>query len=160
MADYTVREATADEMPFVRDSWARSWLDVSTRSQPLQRPPRGLARWLWIRAYREGVIGQILETDGARVVVAQIPDVEGEVLGWICYTEPGEHPLQVHYIYVKPYARRRRIGTGLLRVVLSKAGARRGVVTHHTKSGDKLLWSARESVGEDTVPIEVGEQAS
>ena len=138
-AAYALRAVRPDEMALVRDSWARSYGDPPTRPRPVQRPPRGLAKWLWYRAIRRGIITPVMDEDGASVIVAVLPDVPDEVLGWLCYAPPGAHPLQLHYAYVKPDYRRRGVARQLMGAALACADERGPVVSHHTRDGDALV---------------------
>lgn len=97
-AEFTLRPATDADLPFVFDSWRRSYGDAEFARSP------DLATY--IRTQR-AVIEQALGT--SRVTVAHDQEDERHILGWVCY-----RPSVVHYLFVKKPVRGWGIGTALL----------------------------------------------
>lgn len=120
----TYRALEPDELPFVLDSWSRSW----RVSEWAGTVPNHLAA----SVLRELVGGLIAR--GAKITVA---DFGGRILGWVCYEHKGDDTV-LEFCYVKdPYRRR-----GLGRELVSHAiGDRRGEVfyTHKTRASKYVL---------------------
>jgi len=139
-----LRDMEGDEDRFIVRSWHSSFMGEctskhrlwSTSGTTLIQPPLGWA----LHSYDMSPRAQIWRyMDNSRVVVACLPDVPDEVLGWIAFEAPGNHPLQVHYMFVKSHARQRGVGRKLYQAALSAAGSRNVVHTHRTSDGDKFL---------------------
>ena len=119
-----LREARPDELSHVIDSWARSYARFS-------KIPHDIAPHVWHRLYRVG-IRDILSEPDTRVVVATLSDLPDEVIGWVCWTTFVDHPLNLHYVFVKQEARRRGIASRLVRCALQNVGTRGYRATHRT----------------------------
>jgi GNAT superfamily N-acetyltransferase len=111
-----IRDATAQDVPFVYDSWIQSYRACNTmKLQHTQRYYEG----------QRGLIEKILRREGAAVKVATSSAEPDVILGWCC-VEPDANVL--HYVYVKHRAR----GCGVARMLLE---CLHGAVTYTHKTG-------------------------
>lgn len=106
---FLVAFATEEQLPFVLDSWARSYAPFF----PAYAKTYGMGAHGWIRWCAEKLVRR------ATVVVAALEDVPDVVLGWLCY-----EPEAMHWGYVKSQARR----NGILGAMLPAGDVRR--ITH------------------------------
>lgn len=106
---FAIRPGRPSDHHFIGESWRRHY-----SSSAWARCPGGLDEYI---ATQKAVIAQCLAT--SQVLVAY-PDMDehrepDQVLGWICYRAPAT----VHYLFVKPYYRRKGIGRNLLLAALA-----------------------------------------
>lgn len=119
-----IRPATASDLPFILDSWCRSFRDS---------PYAGVIRNDDFHRVQRSTIAGLLGR-GARVLVAAEPTT-GRILGWLAH----EGTELLHYAYVKRPFRR----LGVARRLLEAAGLSRGRYTHRTHCdwlGDRWTW--------------------
>lgn len=92
------RAATADDVPFILDSWMKSW-----RKSPWAGC---IVNNSYFKVQRETI--EQLIARGAKLEVACSPTKPTQILGWVCseLTTDPEPRTVIHYIYVKdPYLR-------------------------------------------------------
>lgn len=87
MEDYTVRPATADDIPFVFDSWLNSW-----RTSKWAGVVRNCDYYSTTRSVIEDLI--------ARGAVLLVADAGPTLLGWVCAEEKDGRAV-LHYLYTK-----------------------------------------------------------
>lgn len=118
-----LRTATAADMDYVYSTWLRSYLQHGvTLGWARGGGPAAKARY-----YRgqQALIAQLLEAseDGARVMVAGLPDDDATILGWACYSGFPElrlgppaprQEVVLHYVYTRQALRRAGIARRLL----------------------------------------------
>ncbi len=125
----SLRRATRDEERLIIDSWARSFSSSV-------RIPRELDCWVWHKMHRLWIVEQL---QSCEVLVAVMPDVPDEVIGWVCWEPAGSHPLALHYAYVKPDLRRYGVATMLVRAAVEGADERGYRQSHRTPDGQQLM---------------------
>lgn len=101
---FALRAGGPDDVRFVSESWRRHYSDSNWT-----RCPGGKDEYI---ATQKAVIAQALAT--SEVLIAY-PDMEEhrepkQILGWLCF----RHPRVLHYLFVKPYYRRKGIAAALL----------------------------------------------
>lgn len=132
------REATADEVHFVRQTWERS-----VTPKHLGRAPGGASMihagkaWLspqsWAMARRH-LVTELLKRPSVRV---EVLDVEGVVMGWVAWEyEPAEKQTLLHFAYVPPTGRRKGLGRSLVAPLIEQG---RYACSHMTDRGASLL---------------------
>lgn len=114
--DIIYRPAQTEDIPFILDSWLKSW-----RVCDAAGTIRNDLYYATQRATIEGLIGR-----GAEFIVASPTNKPEHILGWVCYEHNPEFAL-VHYLYVKdPYVR-----LGLQAELVERVpGPRPGAFTH------------------------------
>ena len=106
-----IRPMRADDVAFVRNSWARSYAEAqSLHPQDVRGHVEGHLR----------LIDRILAR--ADVLVAAFAEDDSEIFGWVCHD-----PEALHYAYTKAAYRR----SGVARRLLEEVGPRE-VTTHRT----------------------------
>jgi GNAT superfamily N-acetyltransferase len=125
LADYLVfREAEADELNLVLDSWLNSYKKSDYAGViPNHRYPAVMSEMV------AGLLGR-----GAKLIVAVEPET-GRIWGWVCFEEKAQESLGVvHFCYVKdPYRKE-----GLAKALLDKVPGDRFIVTHRTRQSRGL----------------------
>ena len=120
-----IRDATADDLTWVRSSWVSSYHDHTTHCL-IRRMPSAEYYYRW-----RSLVADLLQRATTRVAYhTAAPDT---VLGWVCY-QPGT-PLRLHYLHVRQSAQHR----GLARELLDAAGAGAAVpcwYSHRTTFSD------------------------
>lgn len=111
-----VRVGEPGDIAFITDSWLRSYACDQWTSCP--GGPRE-----YFDTQRQ-VVAACLQS--SEVLVACPEDGLDQILGWLCW-----RPHVLHYVYVKPYYRRR--GVGMLLLERAFAGIERLHVTHGAK---------------------------
>jgi acetyltransferase (GNAT) family protein len=104
------------ERAYVESTWRRNYDQAENT-----RCPSGIFEYIETQGQ---VIEQCLRTSSVRVACP--PERPEQILGWCCYREG---PV-VHYVYVKPYYRRRGLGLSLLGRALGLPMARQVYTTH------------------------------
>jgi hypothetical protein len=93
--DVTYRMAKPSDVPFILDSWMKSW-----RTSPWAGTIRNDMYYEVQRSTIEGLIAR-----GADFLLVTPASREDHILGWICYEHMDDMDV-VHYIYVKdPYVK-------------------------------------------------------
>lgn len=128
-----LRKVEPDEIGHVIDSWARSFAHFNKQAVP----PSGMSAWFWHRTHRAGIRDQ-LNSPRTRVLVAVHPEEPDTIMGWVCWEPPGDHPLSLHYLYVKKIVRRNGVGAALLEAALADQDGRGYRETHRTSMGRTL----------------------
>lgn len=110
---------------------------VSLWTNSYKHRPGGMAPWFWTRAHQAGV-REVLPN--STVLVAELPEVPGEIIGWVAFEPPTtDKPLWLHYVFVKPAYRRAGIGSRLVLAALDTADGRGFRRSHETKVGEQLM---------------------
>lgn len=119
---FELRGAKALDLPFVADSWRRSYEDAPSAKAP------SLAEY--IRTQRRVIETCLASSD---TTIAHWPGDPDHILGWVSH-----RPGVVHYVFVKQVYRRRGLG----RALLEHAAGRDGTVwtTHARRLG---YWQRR-----------------
>ncbi len=147
--DLAVRPLQADEHVLVADSWTRS--TVAPRQAEDQRSgTRYVARvgldgtnvrvmgWAWYEMHRAWV-HRFLADPSSVVLVAVLPNLPSEALGWVALTPPCEHPLVIHYCYTIVPSRRRHVASTLMRAAYDKRDGRKPRYSHSGHLGQMLI---------------------
>ncbi len=110
------RSATTSDVPFLLDSWMKSW-----RTTKWAGCIRNDMYYEVQRSTIEGLIAR-----GAEFIIACSAKNPDNILGWICH-EPGQQATVIHYLYVKdPYVR-----LDIQRQLLDRVpGSKPGFYTH------------------------------
>jgi len=120
MTSIEARRATEDDIPFICDSWIKSYRDSPTAKH--------LSTSVYMAGHTPIVEHLLRERCGA--IVLYPPDAGAdEICGWICAEIGGDGQFVLHYVYIKgPYR-----GLGLLRRLMGAAGCVDGetVLTTH-----------------------------
>jgi GNAT superfamily N-acetyltransferase len=125
-----IRDATSDDLVWVRSSWLDSYRQHTTHRLVRQMPAAEyFQRW-------RSVIAGLLED--ARVIVAIHPKAPDTVCGWACFAAHGM-PFRLHYVHV----RERLQHKGVARELLEYAGAfgpdaRPVLYSHRTTFSDSM----------------------
>lgn len=121
----TVRDATADDMRFVKASWYESyrrnnlgWKDLSPDVYHA-----GHAR----------VIDDLCRRPGVKIAVAVATEIPDEICSWIAYE--GD---TLHYLYTKQAYRHLRIALNLAQLVMATGKFTFKFCSHLTRGGLKL----------------------
>ena len=120
-----LREPRPADMPFIMDSWQRSF----SRSPFAGVVPN--SKWL---ENSRALVTSLLAR-GAKVVVACNPEDEDQILGWAC-AEQDEYKCVVHYVYVKDPYRKDGLSTELLGALLPTEPDEKDTFYTHRQAGD------------------------
>ena len=110
-----IAPATEAQLPFVLDSWARSYQPF----MPDYARTYGMGKWGWTQWCAERLVHM------SPVLVAALEDVPDVALGWAC-GEPG----LVHWCYVKQPARGHGIASELMAMLCRGHERTGGRMTH------------------------------
>lgn len=112
----STRSATRQDLPFIFDSYWRSYIEYAGRPKNTQlQRLRDRMSLLWLRA---------------TFIVATDPSDTEQILGWICFEGS-----VVHYVYVKSAFRRQ----GIARTLFAAAGLTSAVnCTHWTAAASEI----------------------
>lgn len=135
-----IRPATLRDIPGIQRVARASWADVYEGIIPREIQARALDAW-----YRDDLVAQSIESDGARSFVA---DDDG-IVGFIQIVGS-----ELTRIYVLPGEQRRGIGTQLLNAALPATGLIRVEVEHLNERGRRFYErSGFTQVGERAVEM-------
>lgn len=124
-----IREAVAEDVPFLYDTWLRSYRDGSRTAKQVNGK-------LYFDSQRK-VIDRIISTPGCSTLVAVNPSDHGQIFGWLC-GEALQQSIVLHYGYVKSTFRKHGVFGALVRAFGFKVGV--GVFyTHHTHYLEGML---------------------
>jgi hypothetical protein len=147
--DLAVRPLQADEHVLVADSWTRSTV-APRQAEDTRSGTRYVARvgldgtnvrvmgWAWYEMHRAWV-HRFLADPSSVVLVAVLPNLPSEALGWVALTPPCEHPLVIHYCYTIVPSRRRQVASTLMRAAYDKRDGRKPRYSHSGHLGQMLI---------------------
>jgi ribosomal protein S18 acetylase RimI-like enzyme len=120
-----MRAATQDDIPFIYNSWLKSFKEGSPWA-------RHITNTVYYANHKK-VIQSLLNK--SQVVIACNPDDETQILGYVCFT-PG--PLTfVHYLYVKVPYRKLSIGKSLMLVATTEHSPTLPILATHVTN----IWN-------------------
>ena len=126
-----IRPATADDLPFIFNSWLKAYKHSSLFAKRIKHEV--------FFKYHHAVVERILAR-GATVLVATPVDDQNTILGYVV-AEPLDVPT-LHFVYVKAPFRRFGIGRQLALAMVARLGAADAVdFTHWTKDMD---WASEK----------------
>lgn len=120
-----LRAPRPGDMPFILDSWQRSF----SRSPFAGVVPNSK----WMETARTLV--SALLARGAKLVVACNPEDEDQILGWAC-AEEDDRKCVVHYVYVKDPYRKDGLSTELLGALLPVEPEEKPTFYTHRQAAD------------------------
>lgn len=104
MADFAVRRATPKDMPFVLQSWTRSY---AREVDPGPLYPRAIADAV------HASVTCLLARPGVELAIATNPSNEWFIFGYVCFERTATGPV-LHWVYVKDLYRGMDIGSDLV----------------------------------------------
>jgi hypothetical protein len=150
--DLSIRPMASAEEKLVRDSWTRSFdapVGESVQYMRIGGESR-MVGWAWFARHRAFVKSL---WPSLTILVATLRGHD-EAMGWIALTEPGDHPLVVHYAFVIEVARKRGVGEALLRAALDHGDGRPTRYSHMNSLGRHMVAQI-STAARRTMPAEV-----
>lgn len=144
----TIRPMLPREAVLVHDSWTRSTVAMS---QPVGAKATGrfccrvgmegtnerIIGWAFFEMHRAWV-KDVMQRPNTVVLVATLPGHD-EAMGYVVLTQPGDHPLVVHYAFTVQPARRKGVARALVRAALQCRDSRPPRFTHTSQLGEYIV---------------------